>query len=265
MRKLLLLTLMTAFVAADGFAQWSSVGQFPPDTTFRSSIHGLAVDGEGKVWIAPFGGTETLTSPTGGAVTVRALYVYNPDGTPASFSPITILTTDGVVDTLKFSTRGLTTDHNGHILYSSWDVANTGDPALFRINHQTGESMDKVVLTPPLDNRGVTAAAVDENGNIFISDVFPGGPIAIYDADFNFVENAVDSSRGFSRDFMVTADGNAIYWAGYTNLAIWKYTRPDEFSPFNVVPDTLFRGVTAESFERGPDGLVWFSAGPSGS
>jgi DNA-binding beta-propeller fold protein YncE len=70
----------------------------------------------------------------------------------------------------------------------------------------------------------------------------------------------VDTSRGFSRAFEVSQDGNTIYWAGYTNHAIYKYTRPDEFSAF-AVTDTLLKGFDCESFAWDPFGILWLSSG----
>ena len=82
---------------------------------------GMAVDGAGKIWYTSYYSSETVMVDTGSgtaddAQNVRAIYVFNPDGTPASFSPITELSVDGVNDTLWNSNRGLRTDHNGDII-----------------------------------------------------------------------------------------------------------------------------------------------------
>ncbi len=246
---------MLAFLSTEALAQWESVGPFPDDTTFTSPMHGVAVDGEGKVWLTPYGSTEELEVSEDSTVLTRAIYVFEPDGTPADFSPIQTLTIDGETDTLLVPSTGLETDIDGNILHV------TGTGFLYRIDHQTGEGLDRVEV-----QEGISQAmpAVDENGNIFTANVISeAGPLRIFDNDLVFIENAVDTTQGFSRGFEVTADGNTIYWGGFDNEAVWKYTRPDEFSPFDATPDTTdLVGMTAESFARHPEtGNIWISAG----
>ncbi len=246
--------LMLAFLSTEAMAQWESVGTFPADDPFTASMHGVAVDPDGKVWLTPFGATEPIITADEDTVNTNAIYVYNADGTPADFSPIQIIAVDGGADTLFINSRGLHEDIDGNILHA------TGDGRLYRINYETGEGMD--VIVP--QETSLTQPAIDDNGTIFVALVLQDtGPLRIYDNDLNFIENAVDTTRGFSRSFEVTGDGNTIYWGGFTNEAIWKYTRPDEFSPFNAVPDTTdLRGMTAESFARHPvTGNIWISAG----
>ena len=254
MRKILPLLLALAILAPSAMAQWQSVGPFPADDPFVSGMHGVAVDAEGKVWLTPHLPAEPIVTAEGDTVNTVAIYVYNPDGTPASFSPIQTIEVGGVVDTLFGNARGLQEDIDGNILHA------TGSGALYRIDYQTGEGLDKIIP----QETSLTQPAVDENGNVYVALVLSDtGPLRIYDPELNFIENAVDTTRGFSRSFEVTADGNTIYWGGFTNEAIWKYTRPDEFSPFNPVPDTTdLRFMTAESFARHPvTNNIWISAG----
>lgn len=264
MRKLLPLVMTFALLAPSALAQWQSVGPFPADDPMTFTMHGVAVDAEGKVWISPWGATEEIVTAEEDTITTRAIYVFNEDGTPVDFSPIQVITVDGNPDTLLSPSNGLETDVDGNILHvtgGAADAPTTG--VLYRIDHQTGEGLDKI--QPQATS--ATKPAVDDNGNIFTANVLQGtGPIRIYDPELNFIENAVDTTQGFSRGFAVTGDGNAIYWGGFTNVAIWKYTRPNEFSPFETVPDTLFEGMTAEAFTRHPvTGNIWMSAGPSGA
>lgn len=258
-----LMILMLAFVSTETMAQWESVGPFPDDTTFAGvTMHGVAVDPDGKVWITPWSATEELVTAEEDTIPTRAIYVFNEDGTPADFSPIQIITVDGVADTLLSPSNGLETDMDGNILHvtgGAADAPTTG--VLYRINYETGEGMDRI--QPQATS--ATKPAVDDAGNIYTGNVLSAtGPLRIYDHDLNFIENAIDTTQGFSRGFAVTGDGSSIYWGGFTNEAIWKYTRPDEFSPFGEA-DTLFRGMTAEAFTRHPvTGNIWMSAGPSG-
>lgn len=260
--------LFTAFCAAvllsasAAYSQWTFVKAFP-DTNFKGQLgcHGLATDPEGKIWIQRFNASDSIVVDpvTGRKRATRVVYVFKPDGSPASFSPIKTVTVGGVTDTLYNSSRGLRADHEGNILVSSFDT-------IYRINYKTGQGMNKVI--PQINPSGtqgssetLTAAAVDAQGNMFTAQVFPGWPIRIFDKDFNLIGNAVDSSVNFSRAFEVSADGNTIYWAGYPNHAIYKYTRADEFSEF-AVTDTVLKGFDAESFAWNPGtGYLWVSAG----
>jgi len=79
-------------------------------------------------------------------------------------------------------------------------------------------------------SQGCHGLAVDRDGKIWIQ---------IFDKAFHLIGTAIDTSKGFSRSFEVAKDGNTIYWAGFNNHAVYKYTRPDEFSPFGSVPDTF--------------------------
>ncbi len=255
------LVVIALFIgSAQAQTYWKYAGNFPNDSfTGNTGGHGIAVDPDGKVWVQIYGVSDSITTAQGTKRATRVLNVFNPDGSPASFSPIKTVTIGGVTDTLYNSARGLRTDHEGNILASYFDT-------IYRINYKTGAGMNKVVpQVNPSGTQGstetVTAPAVDNQGNMFTAQVFPEWPIRIFDKDFNLLGNAVDSSKGFSRSFEVSKDGNAIYWAGYTNHAVYKYTRPDEFSSFTVT-DTLFKGFDTESMTWEPNSdNLWASAG----
>lgn len=255
LKKLLTILSLVALLSASGFAQsWVNQGNFPQvGDVVKGSTHGIAVDGEGKIWVTNYYADGEVVTAAGDTVACRTLRVYNPDGTPASFSPITTITVSGVTDTLFNSSRGLNADHEGNILYT------TGGPELFRINHLTGEGMNKTDLAALATSP--TAPAVDDNGNIYIAPVVPGNPIVIYDANFNFLGNAVDATTGFARSMTVSADGNTIYHPGYSIHAVHVYERPDEFSSYDSTGQIL-KGFDAESIGWDPkSGALWASAG----
>ncbi len=236
---------------------WEYRGSFPNnDFMGGSGCYGLAVDPEGKVWIQLFGETDSILSGSVKLAT-RVIYIFNRDGSPAPFSPIKRIIGPGIDDSMAsppgYSNRGLRTDHAGNILAASFD-------RLFRINYQTGTAMNKQV---PSANNTLTAPAVDSMGNIFTACVLPGLPIQIFEKDnLSLIGYAVDSSKGYSRSFEVSRDGNTIYWAGYTNHAVYRYTRKDEFSAFPLVPDTILKGMDAESFCWNPKTrYLWLSSG----
>ena len=235
--------------------RWQDQGGFPSDTTWAEDMHGIAVGADGKVWVQPWAGSAWVDESTGDTISAstRTIYVYNDDGTEA-MDPIRSIDVGGTVDTLTGNLRGLRADHNGDILLAG------GAGNMWRLDHTDGSGMDKVVVgAGPLSAPGVT-----ESGNIFTGFVVPGAPIGEYGSDFGFLSTAVDTSVGFSRSFEVSADGNTIYWAGYSNVAVYKYTRTDEFSPFSQVPDTMLAGIVSESITRHPiSNNIWFSNAPA--
>ncbi len=243
-------------VYSSGYAQWQFVKNFPNDD-FKGGqgCHGLAVDPDGKIWIQLFAETDSVVITKVKRPT-RVIYVFNADGTPAPFSPIKTITVAGILDSMTtppgYANRGLRADHQGNILVCNFD-------RLFRLNYKTGAGMDKVIPRP---NSSLTAPGVDAQGNIFTAQVIAETyPIQIFDKSFYLIGTAIDTPKGFSRSFEVSKDSNTIYWTGFTNHAVYRYTRPDEFSPF-AKPDTILKGFDAESVAWNPKtGYLWLSAG----
>ena len=244
-----LLTLTT-------FAQWVNTGAWP-DTSLKGQLHGVAVDPAGKVWVGNFS-PERFLPPGGGptdSVTANLIRVYNPDGSPASFSPIWRIVGPGFNDTLKGSNmRGMRADHQGNILVVF------GNQNMYRINYQTGAGMKKVNValgTSP------TAPAVSNTGQIFVGPVVnAGSSIKEFDSEFNFVGNvATFTATGFSRSVECSPDGNTVYFPIYTRQRIIVYRRPNEFAPFDSV-GTSMNGVACESITRNrATGRLWVAAG----
>lgn len=254
-------------------AQWVHDDTFvPTGTDVFAEVHGVAVDGEGKIWIQPFGATETIivNRDLGGdgvpdTLSTRAIYVYNADGTPASFSPLKVITyaDETPADTLGrvwtgeayegYSGRGIEADANGDIIISQFN-------RLYKVNHVTGQGIAKV---DPTAGCSLGEASSDADGNIYVGCVVAAdSPIYKYDGNLQNEEVLVTLTGSFSRDVQVSADGNTIWWAGYTLGSVLKYTRPDEFSGFNAVPDTVLRGIRSESFDIHPTtGYLWVGGG----
>jgi hypothetical protein len=236
---------------------WKFAKAFP-DAGFKGNMgcHGLAVDPSGKVWIQISGESDSVVTASGQKLPTRVIYIFNRDGSPAPFSPIKTITVAGITDSMQtppgWSNRGLRADHQGNILACSFD-------RLFRINYATGAGMNKVIPQPEV---ALTAPAVDAQGNIYTAQVDPNAyPIRIYDTNFTLADTAVDRSPGLSRSFEIEKDGRTIYWAGYSNHAVYRYTRPTDTSLF-AQPDTILKGMDAESFAWQPKtGYLWLSAG----
>ena len=296
MKRALLLAavLVLPCVASAQRNVWSYAGAFPADSLkATTSGHGVAVDPDGKVWLQPFGGTTSITfpdtvliynGPTAAplkrkTVTVQQIFVYNANGTPAAFSPITYLSNAAgtVTDTLGYvqrgrdaasgrpiadtrSGRGLRVGPDGNIY-----VSQVTD--LFRLNYKTGAVMGKVRGVYGLEGaEAITAPAVDGQGNVYIAAVIQaaGRPIKTYSQDLSTVLDAstIAAPNGFSRSFEVSRDGLKIYWAGYTTHAIHVYKRGSDLDPFVQTPDTVLKGFDSESLTIHPvNGALWASAG----
>ncbi len=236
---------------------WVYQGAFPNASFALNNPggHGVAVDPDGKIWIANyyavtgdsiFNGTTKISS--------RAIHVYNPDGSEVSFSPIMTLTVGAVTDTFKTKVgAGLRTDMDGNILYTSQD-------RLFKIDYKTGQGL--AMLVQPFGTKTMTAAAVDGDNNVYVATVVPGSPIRKYSSDLSQVlDEVTDVSVGYSRSFEVSADGNKVYWAGYDKHKVKIYSRPDLYSPY-ALTDSIMFGFDCESFTWSPDGkYLWASAG----
>jgi hypothetical protein len=255
MRVILTILVLTMLVAAVATAQlqWNYAGPFPNETLRGTSgAHGLATDPEGKIWVQFFGNSDSIFNGTN-FVPCKAIYAFYPDGTQPIWSPIRVLDGPGFTDTMHtgaYDGRGLRRDHQGNILAS---VQNK----LYRINYQTGAGMNKITLPG-----SIGAVGVNTLGEIFVGRVVGGNPIGIYDAGFNYLGNVIDTSVGFHRSFEVSGNGNEVYWAGYTNHAIYHYHSDfGSFGPY-VLQDTVLKGFDSESFVWNPlRTRLWASAG----
>ncbi len=273
MKQLLLLALATLVMAVPASAQsWQFANVFPPDTleTDGNGMHGIAVDPDGKVWMQPFGATDSVeVAALGGFQPVRVVYVFNADGTPASFSPLKYIEyADGVTprDTLGGylrrndtndlvwegrSGRGLRRDADGNILISQFVT-------LYKIDYQTGEGLARVDVD---DYCGLTQAGTDNSGNVYVAPVCPGPPIRIYDTDLNLLGNVTDVSSNFSRSITAAPDGLTVYETDFENTYTIIHQRPSIFASFDSV-GVAFRGMRTESAAIHPvTGNLWVSSG----
>lgn len=251
-KMFLLLILLNPLI----FTQWTNMGAWP-DTALKGQLHGIAVDPAGKVWVGNFA-PERFLPPGGGptdSITVNLIRVFNPDGTPAPFSPIWRIVGAGINDTLRGSNnRGMRTDHQGNILVVF------GNQNMYRINYQTGAGMKKVNLglgTSP------TAPAVSSTGQIFVGPVVnSGSSIKEFDSEFNFIGNVTTFNiTGFSRSIECLPDGNTLFFPIYTRKIVIVYRRPNEFAPFDSV-GTILDGIACESITRNKvTGRLWLAGG----
>ncbi len=234
MNKLITMILLILLATSLTFAQsWIYDGAFPDTSDFpRAYGQGLAVDGAGKIWYTCYYSTDSIfADTTGNGVgdewqACRAIYVFNPDGTPAVFSPIkTIDLADGTTDTLWNSNRGLRTDPDGNVVAGSWCI-------YYRFNHLTGDGMGNRLIPYPLpdpqpNGESIVAADFDDEGNMFTNCVVAAnGPIRIFDDVWDLIGDGVpaDSLAGYSRNISVSPDGKNIYFCNFTgSYGLIKY------------------------------------------
>ncbi len=294
-----LFTVLLLAVCVTGMAygqtyQWDHIGVWPPagvtagDTLFGGDVHGLAVDGAGKLWVQLFGtlakdtilipnyladvDTSSVDSVQARQVRVRALYVFNPDGSQAPFSPILVTNVGGKNDTLGGASvyvkgqlvwhpslspntgRGLKADRKGNILATYFGYVYRFAP--------DGTCLSKTICDPAAS---LVAAAADADDYMYINRVVAGDQkILQFDLSTQtFIQNAVDTIKGYSRTIEVSSDANSIYYAGYTNHAIWKYKGTNGYiGPWDQKPDTILKGFDCESMcWNNTTGELWASAG----
>ena len=248
--------VLAMMCAGQGFPQsssWTFVKVFP-DTNFVSpyGVHGLAVAPDGNIWIAPSWATDSVMDAGGVWWPVVQIFVFHPDGTPASFSGFKFITVGSVHDTLFNGTGGMRTDADGNVVYAAYD-------SYWRIDYRTGEGLAKVV---PHAGDYVVAPAFTGANEMFTADILPGNPIRLFNSNFDFLGTVVTSSEGFSRAFEVSKDGNDIYWAGYTLNKVLIYHSDVGTIGSYALQDSMAPGFQAESFawNRG-NGHLYMSGG----
>jgi len=229
-------------------------------------IHAVVVDPNDNIWVglhAIF--TDTIFTDTD-TIPITPIYVLDPNGNHLPFSPIKFLSGPWGTDTLTnaYKCKGMHRDHEGNILFSA------GWTALYRINYQTGEAMNKWI--PPISS-SLTEAGVDASGNIYIGYVLgKDKPVHILDPDFNLIGNAIDTLGYINRTIEVTADGKDLYtgstWTGF-GIVRWHsdlpgvlpYTAVDTLGNwYNItIGDSTYEVVYlwASCLDWGPDSLLW--------
>jgi len=261
MKKLLtnlfLLSLVCSFVALGQATKYNfKFDKSFPDTSFKqgNAGHGIAVDPEGKVWIQRYGASDSIKNAAGVYRTCRVVYVYKPDGTPASFSPIRTMTVGAVVDTFLNANVGLEKDANGNILVANREF-------IYRVNYKTGVCMGKLA---PGSTNAFLKPGVDDLNETVTGYVLPGvGPVSLWDGSFTNLGNALDTTKGYSRTLGINGDGNDVFYCSYSPKYVLKiHSDNGSLGPYNKI-DTLFGGKLAvESITFHPKTkYLWVSSG----
>jgi hypothetical protein len=261
MRKLLPFLAILLLVTFSAQADWMNVAAFPdtvdgwaPDAYSQ----GTAVDGEGKIWYTPYYASETVPYDTSGdgvpdtTTSVRAIYVFNPDGSQADFSPISVFEYDGASDTLWNSARGLQVDPDGNIIHSNYDRLIKFSPA----------GVALAVMYPYGEGVSLTSTAFDADGNMFISTVLPGYVSKAFDTDWELIDDIIPAEMhtAYARTCEVAPDASAFYYCGFT--AGYGYLRfnsdSDVYGDYTTSIDSLFPGMAVEAAEWQPEtGYLW--------
>ncbi|MFH2048328.1 MAG: T9SS type A sorting domain-containing protein [bacterium] len=220
---------------------------------FRSKEpHGIVVDPNGRIWVAMHGGygpnkqgevefIGTSRYEENDTCHYKPLFCFNPDGTPAPFSPITILEfPGGFNDTLyaesyaNGSGKGLSLDMDGNVLYTAFST-------IYLINYQTGAGIARFI---PQSLGSLTEAVQDPaNGFIYVGYVVPANrPIYMLDETLGLIGNAVDITTQITRSLAVKTENNmtrlynGTIWSG-NGVMVWQSHDP-EFQTFSPV-DTI--------------------------
>lgn len=254
MKKSLYSILFVLALYNVSFSQWSFQGSFP-DTSWKTNtgVQFLAVDPDGKIWVAPYRTfTDSVFVPDSNKMKlVRPIFVFNPDGTQASFSPIKAVTLlNGKFNPLYWTKYGIEKDHRGNMVVCDYDE-------LVKINYKTGAGMYKVI---PVVNAAMCKPGVASNGDVYIAHVLSGYSLKIYDSTLTFKGNAIDTLPAIGRTLDVSKNGNVLYAPRFTEKNMRIYQRPDEFSPFTF-KDTVLRGLVIESQGWDYKGRLWISTG----
>ncbi|MBI2428096.1 MAG: hypothetical protein HYV29_04755, partial [Ignavibacteriales bacterium] len=219
-KKLATLFVILLVASSIALSQWTQSKTFSYKAVLRVANlwgpHGVAVDPEGKIWFCPYEATDTLTLGSSSANARREIFVFNPNGTPASFSPIKVILGDSLNN--NNSSRGIKTDADGNILYSSFN-------RIFKINYKTGVGIAKVEISQ-FGGNSITAAASDSAGNIFVTRVSNANQaVRIYDKNLSYLGNAVDSIKtgSLSRTITVSGDGKTLYLAQFGSKRVFVY------------------------------------------
>jgi chitinase len=240
--------VITQATAAPSSGHWQFIRAFTPKRIVAGA-HGIAVDPLGRVWIAPFYASETV-----GPKVAQSLYILNPDGTPASFSPLKIFSGVNILDTLSsgYENRGLSADPTGNIVGSWYD-------RIYRFNYQSGAAMNRIDVVP---GKSSTQPVVDTQNEVFVGTVAPGSPVYVYNRDFSFRRVAVQGSNSYVRSMAISSDGNDLYCGDLDAKRCVVYHSVNGSSGPYILSDSLMSGGSPTSFGWQPvTGYLWMDAG----
>jgi hypothetical protein len=255
-------------------------GPFPADSNAYKLIGGvinvgLGVDPAGKVWIQMRSENSTrdsITNTEGNKVRLFPILVFNPNGTQASFSPITILSDGSVTDTLIRSgaTGGNINPSNGNFVAVWGTLSYKPGPLMWEIDYTTGTGANRVLLSVPTHGNvlqnNVASVAINDAGEYYLHSVLGGSPGMILNPNGTPGTQFADTIPDIGRAIAVTGDGNAVYIPRFTTKKVLVYTSPNgSLGPY-AFADSIFVGAGVECIAIHPTtGYVWVVNGNNGS
>lgn len=258
--KWLLIISMVVFLATPNLSQawvkergpaWEYAGVFADTLATGERLvsggHGIVVDKYDRIWIGSYYGGNT-----------NGIVILNPDGTPASFSPISEAAFSDTTFNLAKSNgcRGMAVDKDGNILYANGS-------ALIRLSVEDGSPLNYWIGPGSL-----TKPAVDDEGYIYVGKVVGVGPVSVLDpATFDVTQEiTLDPAPGYARGIEVTPDGKTLISANLSaGGPVYIYTTED-YVTYNL-SDSLYMDDYGQNIfmyqcvtmDWGPDGKLWIS------
>jgi len=253
---LLLLTLLVSLTAFGQKTQWSAAKAFPDTGSLKYQVHGLAVDGAGKVWIQTYGivpGDSVFDVARGANRGTRAIRVYEPDGT--LITKFQFMVGTGINDTLYNAGLGLRKGPTGDVYLSTLGI-------FYKVNYKTHAAIGKVIANA---GNSLCAVGVDTLDEVFVTSVLPDFPMKIYDGtSFNLLGNVMDTVTDYGRSTNVTKDGNDVYHTRYTVNTLRLHCDLGTIGPY-VFADTILSGMRVESSAWQPrTGYLYVASGSVG-
>jgi hypothetical protein len=275
MRKFSLLFLLVVVIVSLSLGQsmkYGYDGPFPDTSKVKLPVTvvngGLGVDPEGKVWIQAYTNVvprDTILTAEGTYVDARPVYVFKADGTPASFSPIRILSAGGNTDTLRsrLGYGGSINPKTGNFVgaWGSWSVK---PGALFwEINYKTGAGVTRILNPPGLTTNSPASVGVNSDGEYFLSGVLGGIAGQILNPDGSAGTQYATGVASIGRAMAVSLNGNDIYCPRFTAAPPMTYVYHSDngsLGPYTL-KDSILVGASVESIAIHPKtGYVWMSA-----
>jgi len=281
MRKLCWLLLVIVVAVGVSYGQVTKYiyqGPFPPDSAFYKLLGGIVnvgigVDPAGKVWIQTRSENTTRDSidrPEGGKARLFPIYVFNPNGTQASFSPIKILTGPDqtgvtVTDTLirGSATGGNINPKNGNFAAVWGTLAHKPGPLIWEVDYRTGKGVRRILLPLGTLQNNVASLALNRDGEYFACSVLGGTPGQILNPDGSLGTQFAASVPAIGRAIAVTPDGNDVYVPRFTYAPPYTlvyHSDNGSLGPY-ALKDSILFGASVESIAIHPKtGHVWMSA-----
>jgi hypothetical protein len=277
MRRLywFLLVLVVAFSVSMGQVyKYVYDTPFPPQDSGRTTLGGIinvgiGVDPAGKVWVQTRSENSTrdsiVKSDGTGKARLFPIYVFNPNGTQASFSPIKILTGPDqnnvtVTDTLirSGSTGGNINRKNGNFAATWGSLSYKPGPLIWEIDHVTGLGVRRILLALNTLQNNIASLALNQDGEYYLASVLGGSPGLILNPDGTSGPQFASSVADIGRAIAVSANGNDVYIPRFTSYKTFVYHSATGSSGTYAKTDSIFLGASIECIAIHPTtGYVW--------